>query len=368
MRKYSISTLAAILAMTAGTGIAQMTSRYNSYDNVTVSMDANGSVTSATVTSTLEGNTLWNGYPPCHHTGTAVVEFGGVYSSASVGPVWPNYYMDKSAYVTLPGTASCFTGTGCQISDSAEVDCECNGLFYQSDGSQSGGSSNNWSLMIQGLNYMFVGADTHIPPANFYVLSSKAGGAPQPTGGQFTVTSNEPSDSFHYGTLNGMPTVTITTTHQSTTSGDRQLAFSYASGDVTFTIYKYVTARQFAYVINNNPTNLCTSTYGIRKDYVYTVYTHPDHTSLNAADDLLHGTPATEAFDPDPTSCGVTTGPGALDTNDQFTDQLVYCSNNLLPCSMTTTQTLSVGGFQVRTNTFVMTSTGFTYTSNGPTQ
>ncbi len=142
MRTKHICLMAAILIASAVSGFGQMTSNYNSYDNVTMNFDSNGNFLSATVTSTLEGNTLWNGYPPCHHTGTAVVDFGGVYSSTSVGPVWPNYYMDKSAYVTLPATADCFTGGtggGCYISgDYVLVDCECDGTFYNQDGGHSG--------------------------------------------------------------------------------------------------------------------------------------------------------------------------------------------------------------------------------------
>lgn len=131
--------LLVLIFLAAAMGFAQMTSRYNSYDNVTEIFDSSGNLTSATVTSTLEGNTSWNGYPPCHHTGTVTVDFGGVYSSASVGPVWPNYYMDKSTYVTLPGTATCFTSGGCQVSqDNANVDCECNGPFYSGAGQLDG--------------------------------------------------------------------------------------------------------------------------------------------------------------------------------------------------------------------------------------
>jgi hypothetical protein len=274
--------------------------------------------------------------------------------------------------VTLPATADCFTGGtggGCYISqDFVLVNCDCEGTFFQAEGSQSGGSSTNWSLEIQGPEYIFVGTDPKVVPGNFYVLTSKSGGLPQPSGGQFSVSSSEPTDSFAYGTYNGAPKVTITTTKQSTAADDRTLTFTYTSGDVLFRIYKYVTAREFAYLKNPDPSNLCLETYGVDKTYVYTVYTHPDGTALNPADDALSGTYAPESFNPSVSSCGVTTGPGALDQNLQIQDHILYCSNSPLPCSITSTQTISVGGFQVRNNTLTFTSTGVTYTSNGPTQ
>ena len=128
-----------------------------------------------------------------------------------------------------------------------------------------------------------------------------------------------------------------------------------------------VTARQFAYLTNNNPSNQCALAYGTNKTYIYTVYTHPDGTAVVSGDDL-DGTPVTESFNPSLT-CSTITGSGSLNANGQFTDSISsVCSSAPLTCSQTSSQGLSVAGYLVRTNTLQWTSTGVTYTNNGPNQ
>jgi hypothetical protein len=127
-----------------------------------------------------------------------------------------------------------------------------------------------------------------------------------------------------------------------------------------------VTARQFAFVINNNPSNACSLGYGTKSTYVYTVYTHPDGGAVLGTDGLSN-TPVTESFNPS-VSCGTDTGNTILNTSAQFQDGIAACSSTPLTCSQTVTQTLSVAGYAVRTNTLVFSSSGVAYTSNGPTQ
>jgi hypothetical protein len=81
----------------------------------------------------------------------------------------------------------------------------------------------------------------------------------------------------------------------------------------------------------------------------------------------LSGTPVTESFNP-PLPCGGDTGDSQLDGNEQFSDHIVYCGTSPLTCSGTTTQTLKVADFQVRTNTITDSASGVSYTSNGPSQ
>jgi hypothetical protein len=125
-----------------------------------------------------------------------------------------------------------------------------------------------------------------------------------------------------------------------------------------------VTAREFAYATNDNPSNACSLTYGTDRTYTYTVYTHPDHAAL-ASTDQLGGTLVTEGFNSPPCA---TTGNGAVNSAGQFTDRVRYCSSTPLTCSGAFIQTLKVAGYSVRTNTLTFSNSGVAYTSDGPTQ
>lgn len=147
---------------------------------------------------------------------------------------------------------------------------------------------------------------------------------------------------------------------------DRILTFTYTyNNQAAYQVMK-VTARQFAYATNSAPQNMCSLGYGTSCSLLYTVYTHPDKTAVDFSSDL-GGTAVKEGFNPS-IPCGVDTGDGALNAKGQFTDRLVYCSNQPLHCSGTTTQTLTVGGYGVRTNTLTYSSSGVSYSSNGPNQ
>lgn len=76
-----------------------------------------------------------------------------------------------------------------------------------------------------------------------------------------------------------------------------------------------------------------------------------------------------------PQSGGVTctnyeeTGGGSINSNAQFQDFVSLCSNAPIPaCDKKYTQTLSVAGYEVRTNTLEFTNAGLNYTNQGPTQ
>jgi hypothetical protein len=128
-----------------------------------------------------------------------------------------------------------------------------------------------------------------------------------------------------------------------------------------------VTAREFAYLTNASPSNTCTLAYGTNRAYTYTVYTHPDHAAVLPTDGV-DGTAVTESFNPSLT-CETITGKGSLNANAQIIDNISSgCSSAPLTCTQTSTQTVSVAGYQVRTNTLEWTSVGVTYTSDGPTQ
>lgn len=119
--------------------IAQMSSFYDTYDNLTINDDGNGGVQSVTLTVTLDGATTWYGNPLTYHTGHVYANFAGTSSSNSVGPVFPNHYMNISTTATLPSSASCWS-SGCEIfADEATVDCDIAGQFFDAFGSLLGG-------------------------------------------------------------------------------------------------------------------------------------------------------------------------------------------------------------------------------------
>jgi hypothetical protein len=211
-----------------------------------------------------------------------------------------------------------------------------------------------------------VGSDPNELYGNRYtVLNSALNGAPQPPGGTCCAYSGDPSDGV---TSVGTNEFQFQTLDQSAAIGDRTLTFEYdISGEGGTSVQKNVTARQFAYVTNNTPSNTCTLAYGTNRTYTYTVYTHPDHTALLPTDGLSN-TAVTESFSP-PLTCETGIGNKYLNTNAQFGDNITsICSSAPLTCVQTSTQTLSVAGYPVRTNTLQWTSTAVTYTSQGPTQ
>ena len=93
--------------------------------------------------------------PPCHQ-GHAYVSFGGVqgWDDSDWVPADYNIYLEASA--TLPGNTSCLSdGSGCSVSESAEVDCTMAGLFYSAgaSGFLRLGESYTWFQWSSGTTY-----------------------------------------------------------------------------------------------------------------------------------------------------------------------------------------------------------------------
>ncbi len=224
---------------------------------------------------------------------------------------------------------------------------------------------NVFEFVVTGKSYIFVGDDPNELWGNHYLASNGSGGAPQPAGGTCCGDSSDASDTV---SLTSSTTFQIQTMDQSATVEDRTLTFEYDLSDGEGTSQQMnVTAREFAYVTNPNPSNACSLGYGTNRTYIYTVYTHPDGNPLLGTDGLSN-TVVSENFNPALT-CQTGIGNTILNTNAQFSDNITSaCSSKPLTCIQTTTQTLSVAGYPVRTNTLQWTSAGVTYTSNGPTQ
>jgi hypothetical protein len=222
-------------------------------------------------------------------------------------------------------------------------------------------------FQIIGNPFVFVGTNSNIVAANSFYATNGSGGNPQPSGGTVSATSSDSNDTLQ-ATQGNPPVVKVTTTDQSTTNLDRTLTFTYTvTGCGSMSRSMSVTARQFAYLNNNNPSNTCTLGYGTDQTYIYTVYTHPDRTAVEA-NSGLSGTPVTESFNPS-VQCGAVTSPGALDANGLLADHIASgCSTSPLTCTWSTTQAIKVAGYQVRTNTLNFTSSGVVYTNNGPNQ
>jgi hypothetical protein len=217
-------------------------------------------------------------------------------------------------------------------------------------------------------NFIFVGTDPNIVSANTYYLALASG---TPTGGTYGGTSSDSKDTV---TLTWVPSLglekaTVQTGDQSASPGDRTLTFTYTPPScAAFTLTQAVTARQFAWVTNGSSGNTCNLGYGYLYNYVYTTYTHPDKAVVPAGVGLTN-TLVTENFNPTTIACGNQPGNGSLDANSLFSDTIEVCSTSPLPaCSSTNTQTISIAGYQVRTNSLTIANTGLTYTSQGPTQ
>lgn len=204
---------------------------------------------------------------------------------------------------------------------------------------------------------IFVGTDTNLTTPNTLFATVN------PSGGSFTETSSNSGDTFAQQSTG---TWVITTTTQSSATGDRTLTVTYTVNGQQASQSLHVTARQFAYATNNSPSNTCTLGYGTKYLYNYTPYTHPDHEAVQPGIGLS-GTAVTESFNPQPPA-GTVTGSGGLDANSQFQDAIAYCSTSPLTLSTSVTQSISIEGYQVRQNLLTYSSSGVSLTNQGPTQ
>jgi hypothetical protein len=233
---------------------------------------------------------------------------------------------------------------------------------------QTTAGTNVIDFKVTGKSYIFVGSDPNELYGNHYTFTNRAGTEPpQPPGGTCCAASSDTSDTVSQ-TGSNPPIFQFTTLNQSTTVGDRTLTFEYdlSSGEGA-SQQMSVTAREFAYATNNSPSNTCTLGYGTNRTYTYAVYTNPDHTAVLSTDGIS-GTAVSESFNPSLT-CETITGNGSLNANAQFSDNITsVCSSAPLTCTQTSTQTIKVAGYPIRTNALQWTSTGVTYTSEGPTQ
>lgn len=274
-----------------------------------------------------------------------------------------NVGIAKASYAkvqaTGPGSTTVYAGG--YVNGPGE--CECSPVFQQPTL-----PVNVLSFKATGKNYIFVGTDPNELYGNHYTLTDSTGTQnPQPAGGTCCAASSDASDTYTQ-TGSNPPIIQFTTLDQSAAAGDRTLTFEYDLPDGGGTSQQInVTAREFAYATNNSPSNTCTLGYGTNRTYTYTVYTHPDHASVLSTDGVS-GTAVSEAFNPSLT-CETITGNGSLNTSAQFADNITsVCSSKPLTCSQTSTQTIKVAGYPIRTNTLQWTSTGVTYTNDGPTQ
>jgi len=140
-----------------------------------------------------------------------------------------------------------------------------------------------------------VGADPNELYGNRYEVTNKSGTGPaQPPGGTCCAASSSPSDTVATVGQNP-PTFQFTTLVQSATPGDRILTFEYSLNGQGVSQQMNVTARQFAFVTNNSPSNTCTLGHGTIRSYVYKVFTRPDETAILSTD-ALSNTAVTETF------------------------------------------------------------------------
>jgi hypothetical protein len=221
------------------------------------------------------------------------------------------------------------------------------------------------SLYVDGKNYIFVGNDSNELFGNRFRMYGDAGFTtdPQPTGGTSSASSSDTSDAITQFSQHP-PGFQFQTSDQ---SAARTLTFTYTLNGQSTNVQKNVIARQFAYLTNNSPSNQCTMAHGTIRQYVYTVYTHPDLKPVLSSDNL-EGTAVTESFSPS-LQCNTVMANGSLDANADITDTVSsLCSNTPLTCTQTSTQTIKVAGYAVRTNTLQWTSNGVNYTNDGPTQ
>lgn len=277
-----------------------------------------------------------------NNTGVATVQTG-LTKGVKVGTpaITAIYAQPVQANVCSQGTPQCPTDPTSGSSNG------CVTMFSQ-DGSNSS---------------IFVGSDSNLLEGNLFFFNVN------PPGGTFSGTSSNSSDTITPSSpVQGQEKAQVQTSTQSTSVGDRILTFTYSAPNCSASapIAQSVTARKFAYLTNDSPPNLCGEAFGSDRTYTYTVFTHPDKTAVDSSNNL-QGTLTSE--NTPGLTCGQVTGSGSLNANGQFTDHVSsLCSNQALTCADKTTQSLSVAGESVRSNGLQWTSSGVTYTNEGPTQ
>ncbi len=235
-----------------------------------------------------------------------------------------------------------------------------------------GGNMTVIDFLPTGNSFFFVGTDAAFTGQygtnKFAARNGAQNNVAMPAGGTFTGTSSYASDSFSSGTTSGFSTLTVTTNHVSSSTGDRSLTFTYAVSGVSESKPLSVTAKQIAYAKNDSLVNGCTLGYCYDYMITYTPYTHPDGIAVPYG--IFVDYPiVTETFSPTQITCNNITGNGSLNTNSQFVDHISYCCNNKPPvCSSTNTQTIKIAGQTIHTNTLTITDKSLTYSSQGPTQ
>ncbi len=312
--------------------------------------------------------------------GTYGLNLMGTYNTGGQYALSASWSSSKTSVATVGATSGMVTGvaagtayiSGGSGEEPIGVGYLCEGGDFNCPEQDFGGQSPGtvFDVGAFGPDYIFVGSDPTVYGPNKYQVTNSAGTAlPQPTGGTCCAASSDPSDSVTQIPNGNNPfTFQFETTDQSATVGDRTLTFEYDLSDGEGTsVQLNVTAREFSYLTNNTPSNTCTLGYGTKRSYVYNVYTHPDGNVVLGSDGLAN-VPVTENFSPT-ISCGTDTGNTILNSNAQFTDGIVQCSNKPLACSQTVTQTISVAGYCVRKNTLKFGSSGVIYTpTSGPCQ
>lgn len=297
------------------------------------------------------GNSRTTGFSPANWT----IDTAGYFTLASANPgTMTGVSPGSSGFAThATGIVYHFNGNTCSVQSRPPL---------QSNGT---GCVGNLAFGATAENFIFVGTDSALANANSYFLRGT------PSGGAYTGSSSNSPDAVTLTFVSslGLEKVSVQTTTQSTTSGDRKLTFTYAPLSCqAAALTQQVTARQFAYATNGALSNTCSLGHGYHYDILYTPYTHPDKAAA-PPNINLDGTGVTETFSPTTIACGGITGDGALDANSQFSDHIAVCSTQPIPaCSSTNSQVLKVAGYTVRTNSLTITNTGLTYTSQGPTQ
>jgi hypothetical protein len=220
--------------------------------------------------------------------------------------------------------------------------------------------------IVGGNNYIFEGSDATVKQYN---LEQAQG---NPTGGQYSWSASNSRVSFDNPAA---ALAKLTGTSPSTGLLDTLLTVNYTyNGQPATPATRYITVRIFRYLQQSGQTQVILlngpSQYGYNAYAYYNIYTNPGGQLVASGFSGMATLESVTINSISPPNVIVTLhqGPGATNNNSQIVDDLSAISSSPFPQNLDikASQTLSVGGIYVRSNSLDYTSSGPAITNNGP--
>jgi len=289
----------------------------------------------------------------------------------------PVIAMDSSVHYRADGIAggtANVTGsyTGCSMYDSnPDFDCPCINSTQRSSSSTADVVTVKIQTQSNSNNYVFVGADSSVATYN----TQFAVGIPNGGSYAWTVSPESVSISPNNSTNAYLVTFTGSTPSASVGSTTEHVTYTYSARSPSDS--RAITLRKFSALTTPSAKSGCpdypnppAAGQGYLQEFIYNILTNP---GLQQVQSGFPGISVSEAVNvsyvaPQGTQVSLQTGGAPTSSTSQIYDCLGIPSSTALPSNLVVceTQTISVGGIQVRTNTLKFTNTSVSIVASCP--